>query len=73
MMRMNQKNSIIYFKGIKYIIVESTNYMGNKYIFVMNLNNVKDIKILVCLNELQEVDDILLIRKIIMAMKIKNT
>ena len=72
-MKMNQKNSIIYYKGIKYIIIESTKYMGNEYIFVMNLNNVKDIKILVCLNELQEVNDILLIRKIIMAMKIKNT
>ena len=72
-MKMNQKNSIIYYKGIKYIIIESTKYMGNEYIFVMNLNNVKDIKILVCLNELQEVNDILLIRKIIMVMSIKNT
>ena len=65
---MREKNNIIYYNGLKYIIINSTLYLGNKYIFVVNYDNPRDIKILVCLNNLKEVDDIFLIKKILLEM-----
>jgi len=66
---MIKKDNIINYNYEKYIIVNSTIFLGNKYIFVINSNNIKDVKLLVCLNELKEVDDIKLIRKVLFQMK----
>lgn len=65
---MKEKDNTVYYNGIKYIIINSVTYIEKKYIFVMNYNDIKDVKLLVCLNELIEVDDIDLIKKIMLMM-----
>ncbi len=65
---MKEKDNTVYYNGIKYIIINSVTYIDKKYIFVMNYNDIKDVKLLVCLNELIEVDDIDLIKKIMLMM-----
>ena len=49
---MKKIDNIINYQNEKYIIINSTIFLGNKYIFVINLNNIKDVKLLVCLNKL---------------------
>lgn len=66
---MKKPDNIIYFRGEKYVIIKSTRYLGNDYIFVINTENVYNIKLLICLDELKEIDDIELIKKIILQMK----
>ena len=65
---MKEKDKIIYYNGVKYIIIKSAIYLGNKYIFIINYDNPNDTKILVCLNELKEVDDIHLLKNILLEM-----
>lgn len=65
---MGEKNEIINYEGLKYIIIKKTIYLGKEYIFVINYDNPKDIKILVCLNTLEEVNDLTLIKNIISQM-----
>ena len=62
-------DNIINYQNEKYIIINSTIFLGDKYIFVINLNNIKDVKLLVCLNKLEEVNDIELIRKVLLQME----
>ena len=66
---MKKVDNVINYKNEKYIIINSTVFLGNKYIFVINLNSIQDVKLLVCLNKLEEVDDIELIRKVLLQMK----
>ena len=66
---MKKIDNIINYQNEKYIIINSTILLGNKYIFVINLNNIKDVKLLVCLNKLEEVNDIELIKKVLLQMK----
>ena len=66
---MKKIDNIINYQNEKYIIINSTIFLGNKYIFVINLNNIKDVKLLVCLNKLEEVNDIELIKKVLLQMK----
>ena len=54
-MKKEKDNDIVFYKGNKYIIVNSTEYMGTKYIFVINYLDKDDVKLLACLNELKEV------------------
>lgn len=65
---MEKEDKIINYNGERYIIVNSITYMGQKYIFVINYNNMYDVKLLVCLNDLEEVNDIELIRNVIIQM-----
>ena len=67
---MKQKNRIVFYQGSKYITIASTRYFGNEYIFVINSDDINDVKILICLNELKELDDISLIYKIVNQMKV---
>ncbi len=66
---MKKVDNVINYKNEKYIVINSTVFLGNKYIFVINLNSIQDVKLLVCLNKLEEVDDIELIRKVLLQMK----
>ena len=66
---MKKIDNIINYQNEKYIIINFTIFLGNKYIFVINLNNIKDVKLLVCLNKLEEVNDIELIKKVLLQMK----
>lgn len=65
---MEKEDKIINYNGERYIIVNSITYMGQKYFFVINYNNMYDVKLLVCLNDLEEVNDIELIRNVIIQM-----
>ena len=67
-MIMEKQNNTIYYNNEKYIIINSTWYLGKEYLFVINYNNVNDIKVLICLEDLKEVEDIEIIRKIILQM-----
>ena len=65
---MEKEDKIINYNGERYIIVNSITYMGQKYIFVINYNNMYDVKLLICLNDLEEVNDIEMIRNVITQM-----
>lgn len=65
---MQNKNNIIYFNDKKYIVINKTKYLENDYLFIINNKNLEDIKLLVCLDNYVEVNDIELIKEVLLNM-----
>ncbi|MBR1937117.1 MAG: hypothetical protein IJ842_05425 [Bacilli bacterium] len=63
---MNEKNNSINYKNEIYYIVNKRRYLGNTYLYVINCYDKNDIKILKCAEDLKEVDDIKIIRKLML-------
>ena len=62
---MEEKDKFIYYKGQQYIPVKSTIHKGIKYVFVINYKNPKDIMFLSFDNEIEEVENLELIKIIL--------
>lgn len=65
---METKDNVIIYRDNKYIIVNKTRYLGHNYIFVININDYNDVKLLICKENLEEVTDLELIRNVVINM-----
>ena len=63
-----EKDKYIMYKDVEYMILKAINYQGNDYIFVVNNSNLDSVKLLICLNELEEITDVDLIRNVLLKM-----
>lgn len=62
---MQERDKYIYYNGQRYLIISSTNYLNRENLFVINEDDNNIVKVILCSDRYEEVEDLDLIKEII--------